>query len=248
MNRALDDNLAWHASHLHRFAPGMRLLATGDVVVCDSGLADDTFNTVAAARFDGDVDARIASVLALLDRPYTWWVGPGSAPADLSDRLLAAGLPIPEREVAMWCPTGRRLVDRPVRVASTSLELADWAGVVAANWTPPSGTVVEFFARAAPWALVSTSRYLIGYADDVPVAAAELCYGGGVAGFYNVCTLEGARRQGWASALLSFGLDLAAAEGHDIAVLQAAQGAVSLYERLSFQPFGDVIEHAWRPH
>ncbi|GIF69659.1 hypothetical protein Ais01nite_76940 [Asanoa ishikariensis] len=250
---ALDENLAWHASHLHRFAPGMRVLTSGDVLVCDSGLSDDTFNIVAAARFGGrDADARIAATLAVVratGRPFTWWVGPSSKPTDLSERLLAAGLPVGERELAMWCRTGPRPVDRPVRVVSTRAELADWACVVAANWLPPSPTVVEFFARTTPWALApdSPSRYLIGYADDRPVAAAELCFGAGVAGFYNVCTLAAQRRRGWANALLSFGLDLAAADGCQTAILQAALDAVTVYERLGFAACGDVVEHAIRP-
>ncbi|MEV0719243.1 GNAT family N-acetyltransferase [Asanoa sp. NPDC050611] len=248
MKRAIDDNLAWHASHLHRVVPGMRVLAADDVLVCDSGLPDDTFNIVAAARFGASVDriATTVEVVRAAGRPFMWWVGPSSTPADLSDRLLAAGLPVGERELAMWCRTGPRPVDRPVRVATTPAELADWASVVAANWSPPSPTVVEFFARTAPWALGSTSRYLVGYVDGRPVAAAELSYGAGVAGFYNVCTLTTARRQGWASALLRFGLALAATEGCGTAILQAAYDAISVYARLGFEPCGDVVEHAIR--
>ncbi|MEV4535409.1 GNAT family N-acetyltransferase [Asanoa sp. NPDC049518] len=250
--RAVDDNLAWHASHLHRSAPGMRVLASGDVLVCDSGLPDDTFNIVAAARFGGDAEARVAETLALVrstSRPFTWWVGPSSTPAGLSDRLLAAGLPVGERELAMWCRPGPRPVDRAVRVVSTPVELAEWASVVAANWSPPSQTVVEFFARTAPWALAADSpaRYLVGYEDGRAVAAAELCLRSGVAGFYNVCTLASHRRQGWANALLGFGLTLAADEDCHTAILQAALDAVTVYERLGFTPLGDVTEHAIRP-
>ncbi|GIF48069.1 acetyltransferase (GNAT) family protein [Asanoa ferruginea] len=248
---ALDDNLARHASHLHHATPGMRLLAEGDVLVCDSGLPDDTFNIVAAARFS--TDNRIAETVALLratGRPFTWWVGPSSTPADLSDRLLAAGLPVAERELAMWCPTGPRpATDREVRVVATPAELADWASVVAANWSPPSPTVLEFFARTAAGSLAADSpaRYLIGYADGRPVAAAELFYGAGVAGFYNVCTLAPHRRRGWATELVSFGLGLAATDGYDTAILQAAETAISVYAHLGFEPCGDVVEHAVRP-
>jgi GNAT superfamily N-acetyltransferase len=250
---ALDDNLAQHASHLHHSAPGMRLLAEGDVLACDSGLLDDTFNIVAAARFAmADADTRIAATLALLrptGRPFTWWVGPSSTPADLSDRLLAAGLPVAEHELAMWCPTGPRPANgREVRVVATPAELSDWATVVAANWSPPSHTVLEFFARTAGRSLAADSpaRYLIGYAGPRPVAAAELFYGAGVAGFYNVCTLQTHRRQGWATALLAFGLGLAATDGYGTAILQAASGAIGVYARLGFEPCGDVVEHSAR--
>ncbi|GIF74712.1 GNAT family N-acetyltransferase [Asanoa siamensis] len=249
----IDDNLAFHAAHLHRRAPGMTVLPAADVLVCDSGLADDTFNIVAAARFPAaSASERIASTLAAVratGRPFTWWVGPDSAPFDLSDRLLEAGLPVGERELAMRCRTGRRPVDRPVRVVSTPSELADWAAVVAANWSPPSPTVLDFFAGTARWSLApgSPARYLIGYASGRPVAAAEVCYGAGVAGFYNVATLAVERRRGWATALLSFGLGLAATEGYETAILQAAHQAISVYERLGFEPAGNVVEHAIAP-
>jgi ribosomal protein S18 acetylase RimI-like enzyme len=121
--------------------------------------------------------------------------------------------------------------------------------VVAANWSPPSPTVLESFARTAGRSLAEgrPARYLIGYAGPRPVAAAELFYGAGAAGFYNVCTLETHRRQGWATALLSSGLRLAAEDGYDSAILQAAQAAIGVYAHLGFQPRGDVVEHAFRP-
>jgi len=249
---AMDDNLAQHASHLHRHAPGMRVLAGDDVLVCDSGLADDTFNIVAAARFATAPDDRIAATLTSLraaGRPFTWWIGPSSTPADLSERLVALGLPVGEREVAMWSPTSRRPVSHEVHVATTPAELSGFARVVAANWSPPSPTVVDFFTRTARWSLAAESqaRYIIGYDDKTPVAAAELFYGAGVAGFYSVCTLESHRRRGYASALVSFALGLAASDGYELAILQAASGGFSTYEQLGFRPCGDVVEHAFRP-
>ncbi|MFJ2114168.1 MULTISPECIES: GNAT family N-acetyltransferase [unclassified Streptomyces] len=106
----MERNLAEHACHLHRRLTGARVTEAAGLTVADSGLADDTFNIVAAARFPPDTaDARIAETvrgLRATGRPFSWWVGPASAPADLSARLIAAGLPVAGRETAMFALLG----------------------------------------------------------------------------------------------------------------------------------------------
>ncbi|MEU5216608.1 hypothetical protein AB0G79_10465 [Streptomyces sp. NPDC020807] len=102
----MERNLAEHACHLHRGAAGATVTEAEDLLIADSGLDDDTFNIVAAARFSAaDAEARIAATvgaLARTGRPFSWWVGPASTPTDLRTRLTAAGLPASERETAMW--------------------------------------------------------------------------------------------------------------------------------------------------
>ncbi|MGH3396349.1 MAG: GNAT family N-acetyltransferase, partial [Streptosporangiaceae bacterium] len=57
----IEANFAEHACHLHRQVPGMTVWPADDLVVADSGLADDTFNVVAGARFTAaTADRRIA--------------------------------------------------------------------------------------------------------------------------------------------------------------------------------------------
>jgi ribosomal protein S18 acetylase RimI-like enzyme len=249
-----DANLAEHAGHLHRQTAGMSVRDTPELYVADSGLADDTFNIVARARLAGrreDPDAGIAAALATLapGRPYTWWVGPASTPANLSVRLDAAGWPETGREVAMAAtlePAPPPDTDLRVRVAGSPAELADFATVVAADWDPPAATVREFFAITAPAALDPgcASRYLVGYDGDRPVAAAEVCVAAGVAGLFNVCTLVADRGRGHASALMRAALDVAVARGCRTAVLQASTQGERIYRRLGFRAVGEYAEHA----
>src|SRR5690625_885610 len=101
---AMEKNLAEHAFHLHRQLTTASVKETDDLVIADSGLEDDTFNIVAAARFTPATAAkRVAETvqsLATTARPFSWWVGPTSTPAHLSQSLAASRLEPSEPEPA----------------------------------------------------------------------------------------------------------------------------------------------------
>jgi ribosomal protein S18 acetylase RimI-like enzyme len=252
---SMDANLALHASHLHRRTPGMTVIDSVDVVIADSGLADDTFNVVTAAHFTSEnADRRIAETLDHLAqrRPYSWWVGPSSTPSDLSQRLRAAGLRHTATEAAMCLDLAQLPVPVPVaglevRRVTTTEQLRDFATVVAGG--SPAETMVRFYNRTAVSALTADApaRYFVGYVDGVAACASEVFYGAGLAGLYNVVTLSEYRRRGCGAALTVAPLLLARDDGCRIAVLQASTDGEPLYRRLGFESVGTYREHAVEP-
>jgi ribosomal protein S18 acetylase RimI-like enzyme len=250
-------NLVVHAGWVHQHTPGMSAIHYDDLVVVDSGLPCDTFNLVCRARLAPDAaPARIRTAIdhfAQVGRPFSWWLCPGDQPADLSERLLAAGLQPAESALAMSAgldrlQTSELPANLQIRRVRTPAQLHDFAQLLAAG-APPDPQVLRFYALAAPALLAADSPLwlYVGYLEEIPVATAEATVAGGVVGLYNIVTLAAYRRRGFGSALTLQPLLDAHAQGHRTAVLQAAADGVSIYTRIGFAPFGQITEYTPAP-
>lgn len=252
---AADENLALHASWASARIRGARVSADAELVLVDSGLPCDTFNLACRSRIGpSDPAQRVRAALDFFrasGHPFSWWLGPGYAPADLPRHLADAGLVPAESELAMAMDLGPPVPDPvappglEVRRVRTPAELEAWAAINAANWTPPDPWVMVFYRQAAEWLLGPDSpQWLyLGLLDGLPIAASELTVGGGVAGLYNVSTLAAHRRRGIGSAMTRRPLQDARQHGIRHAILQASADGAGVYRRVGFFPFGEVIEY-----
>ena len=78
-------------------------------------------------------------------------------------------------------------------------------------------------------------RFYVGYVDGVAVAGGAGVASGTTIGVYNIATLESARRRGYGAALTARVVEDGRADGHEVAVLQASDVGLPIYERLGFR-------------
>ncbi|WP_437929431.1 GNAT family N-acetyltransferase [Sorangium sp. So ce291] len=252
---AADDNMAVHASWAQERLPGARVARGADLVLVDSGLPCDTFNFVLRARLDSaTARARVEQAIAWFRRaghPFSWWVGPADEPGNLGDLLCAAGLAAMESEVGMAADLHALRDDheapRGLEIARvrTPAQVRDFARVLAAGWTPPDPLVARFYEMATP-ALLSDDAPLwlyVGYVAGAPVATSEVTVGGGVAGLYNIMTLEPHRRQGIGRAMTLRPLLDARTAGLRLAILQASADGLKVYSQIGFVATGQITEY-----
>jgi len=251
---AIEENLHEHIAFVQRSTPGMTVLDEEDLLVVDSGLSSDTFNKIARARLhESEVNRRTTEAVKYftnVGRPFSWWVGPGSRPLDLENRIREHGLEATEYELGMAMKLSvlpRKLNgprDLTVRRVTCFEELTDFASVFAANWQPPDPAVFVFYRRAASILLEERCpmKLFVGYLDDEPVASSEVFLSGRIAGLYSVCTRRERRGRGIGSALTRVALDHARCSGTLTAVLQSSGAARGLYTRLGFRAFCGFAE------
>ncbi len=76
----------------------------------------------------------------------------------------------------------------------------------------------------------------VGYSDGEPVSTAATVAGSGAVGVYNVATLPGHQRHGYAEAIMRHAIAFAH-RGSDCSrtILQSSPQGLSLYERMGFR-------------
>lgn len=244
--REIEDAFVAHWSHLGRW-PGARLVDEDGVLRFETPLPVIPYNGVIGTRIRDAPDEAIARVVEAYrarGADFFWVVHPASTPADLAQRLEAAGLTPAEvatgmsLELGEWrarereSPPGvelREVVDEEGLRAYTDVSIAYWEldesareHVLALNrhWSGPR-------APGHRW---------IALLDGEPIGKAFLSLAGppGVAAIYGMSVRAEARGRGIAGALTRTLLAQARAAGRHRVVLHSTEMAVGVYRRAGF--------------
>ena len=175
--------------------------------------------------------------------PVLWWITPRSQPDDIAQRLIdhgfrrggdVPGMAIDLAGLPPQAPLPEGLSVEEVLDAET---LDGYLDVLEAGFGfPPSvrNAFGECF-RAVGLGATQPLRHFLVRLDQEPVATTDLLIAAGVAGIYNVATLEKARGRGIGSLVTAYALQVARSQGLQTGILQSSDMGFNVYKKLGFQ-------------
>ncbi len=238
--------------------PSIQLEQRHDFIRFISGLASPLCNSVFRASIqNGNVDQEVEAVLdpfKARNLPMFWWTGPATQPADLAKTLEAHGLSRADSAPGMAMDLS--LLQEPKwpseftikRVDSPEM-LHDWSGPMRRSFEMPD-FVIEFFNEAFTYLGFDEDfpyQNYVGYWKGESVACSSCFLGAGVAGIYNVGTLEQARGQGIGTTLTAYPLLQARKKGFRLGILHASEMGYPIYLTMGFKEYCRVNAYLWQP-
>ena len=214
-------------------------------------------NLVYAARLDPRTAAsRIDSLVASVGRggrPFTWTIWPSDEPADLADRLEAAGFelegsgPLMALPLAEWADPGPLPPELVIERVADRDALVDVSAFVAAS-IGGEPELVQPFSRTFERLILEPDPRVVQFAGRVDgelVATSALFTGSGMAGIYGVATSPAARGRGYGRAMTVATMAEGRRRGLRVAVLLASEMGEPVYRRLGFRDVGRVTFLHW---
>lgn len=171
---------------------------------------------------------------------FSWWLAPELSTAEWSKQLLPYGFHYTQDTPGMAIdltklqPIEISSKDLTIRTVSNLAELQVWTRTFFQGYELPLEFTQIYFEMIASLGTGLPLRYYLGYQDDQPVAASTLFLAAGVAGIYNVATLQADRGKGFGTALTLAPLLDAKSAGYQVGVLQSSEKGYNIYRRLGF--------------
>lgn len=187
--------------------------------------------------------------------PVAWRVTP-TTPPHTGPALEALGWHAEWRTPVMAIELNGRSSARTKRGVTveevTAAGLAEWSRVLAVSFGCPEEYVEgpASYDRDVGLPGETAFRRFLLRIDGEPLASSAVLpgpAGSGLAGIYNVGTLEPARGQGLGALVTQAAIDAARDAGALVAVLQASEMGRPVYERLGFDTVGSVAVHIPEP-
>jgi GNAT superfamily N-acetyltransferase len=258
--RAVEENTAEFLLELGRVGGGEQR-AGAEVSWTLGGSPIGYHNAVVRAGLAGSggrADAVVAESVEVMRRhgvPGCWHVGPSMRPADLGERLLAAGFRYDGEEPGMAADLHE--LREPRRPDGLSVErVCDEAGLAAWERTLPLGfgegeresrwvaamyRRLGYAAEGGPW------LHFLARLDGEPVGTCTVYLGAGVAGLYFVMVVPERRGAGIGAAVTAAALRYALGLGYRVGVLGSSEMGRSVYARLGFREYLRTRLYEWEP-
>jgi len=210
------------------------------------------FNSVFGIRLNSrNVQANVSLVLSHFSRrkrPSVWWLGPSALPTELHRHLEERGGNHVDTVSLMACEI-EKVTNLPMEGAGLRIEFVNDFNLLKA-WTNVYGHARGLTgSEEETWFSIlnnldlserSPLKHFVGYRKNLPVVCASLFLGGGLAGIYNVTTMPGYRKQGFAGAITKEAFRMAQESGYKIAMLGAEPEAIALYGKMGFKQYGQM--------
>ncbi|MGG4551688.1 N-acetyltransferase family protein [Paenibacillus humicus] len=244
LSQYIEDNFLEVLEYLHSFQKTSSWYNEVDVTRIESEVNSIWYNAVI---FKQEItDKRVSEIYEIYKNKKNktaWFIFDHKQPEKLNNQLFSYGFKPIAKMAGMaidlnllskdWTPPK----DMSIRKAVTEADFEEWYNL-ALNSYPMSRPTAELFLEAAKQNVNSSSpkmaAYLIQYSGH-SVGIAEAYFGEHHVGLYSIATLQQVRKKGIGTAATMFLLMEAYHRGYRIAVLQATEKGIHLYERIGFQ-------------
>jgi len=255
MVAAIKANLVEWWRYLGRSAK-VELHESPEVTWLLTGIPDSFLNPILRTQAaPGKVDALIGRTLAHFRSRgvtrFSWWVDPGTQPADLEGRLIHHGLTYTDGPPGMAADLLELPEDLPtpagltIEVVKDTEALRGWSYASMTGFGVHETYVDNWFDLFVSLGFNLPLRSYLGRLNRKHVAASQLFLGAGVAGIYVVATVPDARRQGIGLAMTLAPLRDARAVGYRIGILHSSPKGLGVYQKLGFQEYCKMSHYVW---
>jgi GNAT superfamily N-acetyltransferase len=229
--------------------PGSLVRLDGGIALIATGLPIRFFNQVVVVAPSPDAEAlrtavdavreRHSRFVVLLRRGIDSALVPDMATLGLVESSSSGPMPgmalhpLPDVPPTLTGPE-----DHEIRLVADLAGLVDHRGTAAAGFGMPDA-VADMAMHDGLLERADCAIY-VGYSAGMPVTTGLAIRTGRTIGVYNIATIEAARRRGLGSLMTARITADGRANGCDVAILQASEMGLSIYERLGYRT---VVEY-----
>jgi len=236
--------------------PGSFSRREPDMIIYSSGLPANFLNGVLGPRFSSKaVSKRIELAMARFKKlrlPMRWVLGPSSAPSGLEGFLLGKGMisgpAMPGMAIDLKIVESEPLPSGlDIRRAEDMKSLRTCGKTVTKGFEFPGDLAEGFRGLIEGYGISTRHRWFLGIWKGRPVAASLLVLHEDVASIYCVATVPEARGMGIGTAITREPLLEAKNAGYNVAVLEASEMGLPVYEKLGFKEIFEFKTLTWSP-